>query len=169
MKRIAGIIFIQILCLLPLTSQGQSTLYKRFEKSKDVEVYFMKEYKEIAGCKMDATLVRYNDGDRVRCRQVFSQIMNATSGLTSYRQVQNKKLVSSYWYAKGKVLIIHYKVAEGRVDCMSLEGPVSQNQAKAFLDAMAASKAQGALSTQPSKPQVPSGTRQEPLLAGTEM
>lgn len=140
MNRISGILLLCCCVFVSLTAQGQNSLYKRFEKSKDVETYYMRNYKEYAGCKLDATLIRYEKGDRIRCRQIFSQIMNTTTGLTPYFQGKTEELVVSYWYTKGKVLIINYNINKGKIDCMVLEGALTKQQAKSFLASLPSPK-----------------------------
>ena len=96
MKPLIKFILTLMLLAAPLLSQGQSSLYKKYEAAKDVEVYYMKGYKEYAGRKLDATLVRYEGKDRVRCRQIYTQLTNEAFRLTSFHLVQNRKLISSY-------------------------------------------------------------------------
>lgn len=136
MKLFVRFILTLTLLAVPLLAQGQSSLYKKYEHAKEVEVYYMKDYKEFAGHKMDATLVRYSQKDRVRCRQLHSQLLNEAIGLTSYRTTQSRQLISSYWYAKGRVMIINYKPVLCQIECMLLEGDLSATETKDLLTAL---------------------------------
>lgn len=133
MKPLIKFILTLMLLAAPLLSQGQSSLYKKYEAAKDVEVYYMKGYKEYAGRKLDATLVRYEGKDRVRCRQIYTQLTNEAFRLTSFHLVQNRKLISSYWYSNGCVMIINYKVSLGQIECMLLEGDFTKTEMKEFM------------------------------------
>lgn len=136
MKLVVRLILTLILLAVPLLAQGQSSLYKKYEHVKEVEVYYMKDYKEFSGHKMDATLVRYSQKDRVRCRQLHAQLMNEAVGLTSFRMTQSRQLISSYWYAKGRIMIINYKPSLCQIECMLLEGDLSAAEMKEFLTAL---------------------------------
>ena len=150
MKSVVHIILFLVLLASSTLAMGQSSLYKRFEKSKDVEVYYIENYKEFEGQKLNATLVRYEKGDHTCCRQVYSKLMNQTSGLACLRQTQNKKIVTAYWYNKGCVMIITYKMSEGKVNCMRLEGNITRQQAKKFLESLDVGKPPSKGATNPS-------------------
>lgn len=134
MKPLIKLLLMLMLLAAPFLSQGQSRLYKKYEAAKDVEVYYMKGYKEYASRELDATLVRYEGKDRVRCRQIYTQLTNEALSLTPFHQVQNRNLIQSYWYSKGCVMIINYKVSLDQIECMLLTGNLSKTEMKDFLN-----------------------------------